>query len=256
MTAGNSFKPDFEGAIVRPSPNYEIRKDAVKPRFLILHYTGMENAEAAEKLLETPESKVSAHYVVREDGTVVQMVGEKYRAWHAGESFWGGVTDINSNSIGIEIVNGGPLLDWPDFPEKQINVVIKLCRSIIDRYSIEQRYVLGHSDIAPHRKTDPGEKFPWGILHDNGIGHWVKPAPIAGGRFMSSGESGRPVEAYQSMLALYGYGIEITGVFDDRTRLVTEAFQRHFRPDKIDGVADVSTIDTLHRLLGTLKSLS
>lgn len=250
------FTPDYQGAIVRPSPNFEERKNAVKPQFIVLHYTGMENAEAAETLLCSPQAKVSAHYVVEEDGTIVQLVGEVYRAWHAGESFWRGITDINSHSIGIEIVNGGPLLNFPDYPEKQIAAVIALCRSIIERYDILAQNVLGHSDIAPHRKIDPGEKFPWASLHKNGVGHFVRPAAISGGRFMSAGESGRPVEAFQSMLALYGYYIDITGIFDERTRVVTEAFQRHFRPEKIDGVADVSTIDTLHRLLGTLKSLT
>ncbi len=250
------FKADYPEAVVRPSPNFEERKNGAKPQFLVLHYTGMENAESAEQLLCSPEAKVSAHYVVEEDGKVVQLVQEAFRAWHAGESFWRGITDVNSSSIGIEIVNGGPLLNFPDYPEKQIISVIKLCQSIISRYSIEPRNVLAHSDIAPHRKTDPGEKFPWETLFKAGVGHFVRPAPIAGGRFMNIGESGRPVEAFQSMLALYGYGIEITGSFDERTRLVTQAFQRHFRPEKVDGVADVSTIDTLHRLLGTLKSLA
>ncbi|WP_297322367.1 N-acetylmuramoyl-L-alanine amidase [uncultured Bartonella sp.] len=250
------FNPDYQGAVVRPSPNFEDRKNAAKPQFLILHYTGMENAESAETLLCSPPAKVSAHYVVEEDGRIVQLVGEAFRAWHAGESFWHGVTDINSHSIGIEIVNGGPLLNFPDYPQKQIAAVIALCRSIIARHGILARNVLGHSDIAPYRKIDPGEKFPWASLYKNGVGHFVQPAEISGGRFMSMGESGRPVEAFQSMLALYGYGVDITGVFDERTRLVTEAFQRHFRPKKIDGVADVSTIDTLHRLLGTLKKLT
>ena len=250
------FKADYPEAVVRPSPNFEERKNNTKPQFLVLHYTGMENAESAEQLLCSPEAKVSAHYVVEEDGKVVQLVQEAFRAWHAGESFWRGITDVNSSSIGIEIVNGGPLLNFPDYPEKQIISVIKLCQSIIERYSIEPRNVLAHSDIAPHRKTDPGEKFPWETLFKAGVGHFVRPAPIAGGRFMNIGESGRPVEAFQSMLALYGYGLEITGSFDERTRLVTQAFQRHFRPEKVDGVADVSTIDTLHRLLGTLKSLA
>lgn len=250
-----SFKADYMGAIVRPSPNFENRIDGATPQFLVLHYTGMEDAESAEKLLCSPEAKVSAHYVVEEDGKIVQLVGETFRAWHAGESFWRGVSDINSHSIGIEIVNGGPLFNFPDYPEQQIDSVIKLCRSITGRYNIAPRNVLAHSDIAPHRKIDPGEKFPWQTLFEAGIGHYVRPAAISGGRFMNIGESGRPVEAYQSMLALYGYGIEITGLFDERTRLVTEAFQRHFRPEKVDGVADVSTIDTLHRLLGTLQSL-
>ncbi|EJF89075.1 N-acetylmuramoyl-L-alanine amidase [Bartonella tamiae] len=251
-----SFMADYEGALIRPSPNFEARKGGLCPQMLILHYTGMKTADEAEKRLESAQSKVSAHYVVREEGTIVQMVREKDRAWHAGESFWNGIHDVNSASIGIEIVNEGPLSDQPDFPKKQIEAVIKLCRSIIDRYSLLSRYVLAHSDIAPARKEDPGEKFPWDLLYRHDIGHFVTPVPISGGRFMTIGESGRPVEAYQSMLALYGYGIEISGIFDERTRLVTQAFQRHFRPQRIDGVADVSTIETLHRLLGTLKTLT
>lgn len=249
-------QPDYAGAVIKPSPNFETRQKGSKVHFLILHYTGMENADAAENLLQSEQSKVSAHYVVREDGQVVQMVGEDKRAWHAGQSAWQSITDINSHSIGIEIVNGGPLLDFPEFPNRQIQSVIALCQSIIKRYHIEPRHVLAHSDIAPQRKIDPGEKFPWLDLHVAGIGHYVKPTEISGGRFMSLGENGQPVAAFQSMLALYGYGIEITGEFDESTQTVTQAFQRHFRPKRVDGVADVSTIDTLHRLLGTLKSLS
>lgn len=246
------FAPDHEGARVRPSPNFGPRRDGKRVTTLILHYTGMENGEAAEALLASPESEVSAHYVVHEDGRIVQMVPESERAWHAGKSFWQGETDINSCSIGIEIVNQGPHGDFPDFPDAQIEGVIALCRDICARHSIRPERVLAHSDIAPSRKIDPGEKFPWAWLHRAGIGHWVEPAPIRGGRFLALGDRGQPVEALQSMLALYGYQVPIDGVFGMETEAAIKGFQRHFRSQKVDGVADVSTIETLHRLLSSL----
>jgi len=222
---------------------------------LIMHYTGMESAEAAEQHLQSSESEVSAHYVVREDGKVVQMVAETARAWHAGESVWQGERDINSRSIGIEVVNAGPLRDFPPFPTAQIAALVRLSRDIILRHGIEARHVLGHSDIAPMRKIDPGEKFPWDELAVAGIGHYVLPQPVSSGRFMARGESGQPVAALQSMLALYGYGLEINGVFDEITESIIRAFQRHFRPVRVDGVADASTIATLHHLLADLQAL-
>ncbi len=250
------LEPDHAGATVRPSPNFGERRDGLRPDIILLHYTGMASGADAEAWLANPVSEVSSHYVVRENGTVVQMVPEAARAWHAGAGSWCGKGDINSRSIGIEIVNGGHDYGLPDFPEAQIDAVIALCGDIAARWTIAQQRVLGHSDIAPGRKVDPGERFPWDVLHDAGIGHWVEPAPLSGGRFISTGEAGQPVEALQSMLALYGYGVEINGVFDDATERCVAAFQRHFRPAKVDGVADMSTIDTLHRLLATLPSLT
>lgn len=251
----NLVKADYMHAVLRPSPNFGERRNGLTPSMLIMHYTGMEDADAAECKLADPQAEVSAHYVVREDGTVVQMVAEKCRAWHAGDSKWQGRQDINSRSIGIEIVNQGPLGNFPDYPEQQIAAVIALSKDIMTRHAIMPRHVLAHSDIAPLRKIDPGTKFPWKTLFDAGIGHYVEPAPLGGGRFMTLGESGRPVEAFQSMLALYGYGLTINGNFDEETQAVTCAFQRHFRPDQVDGVADASTIETLHRLLGRLEAL-
>lgn len=240
---------DHVGAALDPSPNYGPRRDGKVPTFLILHYTGMETAEAALEILKDPVREVSAHYLVHEDGRIVQMVNEAARAWHAGQSFWKGETDINSASIGIEIVNPGELQNFPSFPDAQIAAVIALCQGICQRYAIRPEHVLAHSDIAPARKVDPGENFPWGLLHEAGIGHYVEPAPIRGGRFLVRGENGQPVEALQSMLALYGYGLEINGSFDEATETVVRGFQRHFRCHNVDGVADVSTIDTLYRLL-------
>jgi len=248
--------PDHAGASLDPSPNFGPRRDGKAPVFLILHFTGMPTAQAALDLLKSPQAEVSAHYVVLEDGRVVQMVSERARAWHAGKSFWKGETDINSASIGIEIVNPGDLEDYPPFAEAQIAAVIRLCRDICARHAIRPENVLAHSDIAPARKTDPGHNFPWKQLHAAGVGHFVEPAPIRGGRFLARGEHGQAVEALQSMLALYGYGIAISGAFDAETDTVVKAFQRHFRPQKVDGVADVSTIDTLYRLISALQDVS
>jgi N-acetylmuramoyl-L-alanine amidase len=224
------------------------------PDCLILHYTGMKTGEAAEDWLCAPQSEVSCHYLVYEDGRITQMVREADRAWHAGKGSWKGVSDVNSYSIGIEMVNCGPLADFPPFPDRQIKAVIGLSRDICERWSIVPERVLAHSDIAPGRKVDPGERFPWRVLAENGIGHFVEPSPIRGGRFLAPGDAGQPVEAFQSMLSLYGYGLEINGLYDQTTQDVVEAFQRHFRPQRVDGIGDQSTIETLHRLLSALQT--
>lgn len=246
------FLPDFPGAQLRVSPNFGPRRDGMRPDCLILHYTGMETGEAAEAWLCTPESEVSSHYLVYEDGHIVQMVREADRAWHAGAGSWKGRCDVNSFSIGIEIVNAGPLCGFPPFPDEQIEAVATLARDICTRRHIVPERVLAHSDIAPGRKADPGERFPWARMAELGVGHFVTPVPVGGGRFLAEGDAGQPVEALQSMLSFYGYGLEINGLFDEATRVVVEAFQRHFRPERVDGVADRSTVETLHRLLSAL----
>jgi len=246
-----SFTADYPGADLVPSPNQGERVECSAPDTIILHYTGMPSEESAIAWLCTEESQVSSHYLVRENGSVVQMVPESRRAWHAGKSFWAGATDINSRSIGIEIANAGhPTL--PDYPDGQIEAVAKLCLDCARRWSIPPERVLAHSDIAPVRKVDPGEHFPWARLHEFGVGHWVEPSAIAGGRFFQRGDRGQPVEALQSMLSLYGYNVEINGDFDATTEGVVKSFQLHFRQAKVDGVADSSTIETLHRLLAAL----
>ncbi|WP_313612711.1 N-acetylmuramoyl-L-alanine amidase [Agrobacterium sp.] len=249
MTA---FTPDYAGASVAPSPNHGERADNCSPDMIILHYTGMPSADGALSWLCNPESEVSSHYFVHEDGRVVQLVPEGRRAWHAGKSFWAGATDINSRSIGIEIANPGHVGGLPDFPAEQIRTVIQLCADCGERWSIAPERVLAHSDVAPVRKVDPGENFPWKTLHENGVGHWVEPGSVTGGRFFQRGDAGQPVEALQSMLSFYGYNVEITGSFCEKTEGVVAAFQRHFRPSRVDGIADFSTIDTLHRLLTEL----
>jgi N-acetylmuramoyl-L-alanine amidase len=250
----SGFAPDHPGADVRVSPNFGPRRDGMKPDCIILHYTGMETGDAAEAWLCTAESEVSSHYLVHEDGRIVQMVRESDRAWHAGKGSWRGVSDVNSCSVGIEIVNPGPLAGFPPFPADQIDAVVRLCQGIAERHDVAPERVLAHSDVAPGRKSDPGERFPWPALAERGIGHIVAPAPIRGGRFLALGDRGQPVEALQSMLLLYGYGLEISGFYDETTRAVVEAFQRHFRPARVDGVADQSTIETLHMLLSALPA--
>lgn len=250
----SGFAPDHPGAEVRVSPNFGPRRDGVRPDMIVLHYTGMETGPAAEARLCDPASEVSSHYLVHEDGRIVQMVRESDRAWHAGQSSWRGTTDVNSRSIGIEIVNPGHGLGYPDYPKAQIVAVIELCRGISDRHGIRPDMILGHSDVAPGRKVDPGEKFPWRLLARHGVGHFVEPARFRGTAVASPGDNGAAVEELQSMLALYGYGVEITGFFDPQTEIAVAAFQRHFRPRKVDGVADRATVETLRRLLASLPS--
>jgi N-acetylmuramoyl-L-alanine amidase len=249
------FEPDSKlVTCVAPSPNVEERRCGARPDLLLLHYTGMASTEAAIDWLSRRESKVSCHYVIGEDGAITQMVPEALRAWHAGASHWGGVDDINSCSIGIEIQNAGHAGGCPDFPEAQIEAVIALSADIIARHAIPKQRVLAHSDVAPGRKIDPGENFPWARLAQAGIGHWLEPAPYRCGPVLELGDSGECVARLQQHLRSYGYGLEATGDYDERTRLAVEAFQRHFRPSLVDGRADRSTADTLDALLAALHS--
>ncbi|MFC3208413.1 N-acetylmuramoyl-L-alanine amidase [Aquamicrobium soli] len=250
----SGFSPDHPGADVRVSPNFGPRRDGLKPDMIVLHYTGMETGKAAENWLCDPASEVSSHYLVHEDGSIVQMVRESDRAWHAGKSSWRGLADINSCSIGIEIVNPGHGLGYPSFPKRQIEAVIALCAGIASRHAVVPERVLAHSDVAPGRKIDPGEKFPWRQLAEQGIGHFVAASPLRDGPELRPDDAGACVEEMQSMLALYGYGVEITGTFDRQTQIVVEAFQRHFRPRRIDGIGDRSTLRTLERLLDSASA--
>lgn len=242
-------------ARIHPSPNHGQRAQGAPIDMIVLHYTGMPTAEAALQRLCDPRTEVSAHYFVDEDGAILQCVPEARRAWHSGRSFWKGESDINSRSIGVEIVNPGHEHGYRAFPDVQIDAVIALVRDICQRHGIHPWMVLGHSDIAPDRKEDPGELFPWDRLAQEGIGLYVPSFPLGAGVLMQEGDVGQPVEAVQSMLALYGYEIDITGDFDLRTRQVVTAFQRHFRQEKVDGVVDESTIETLNALLRKLPSL-
>lgn len=235
-----------------PSVNFGDRAKGRLPDMIVLHYTGMPDVEGALARLCTAGTDVSAHYVVLEDGRIVQCVQEAKRAWHAGVASWAGEDDINSCSIGIEIVNRGHDWGYPDFPSRQIAAVIALCRGIILRRDIPAHRIVGHSDVAPARKKDPGEKFPWRSLANSGVGHWVEPAPIVRGDVLKMGSEGDNVLALQESLAQYGYGIKATGRFDTPTMEVVTAFQRHFRPERVDGIADQSTLKTLQALRESL----
>jgi N-acetylmuramoyl-L-alanine amidase len=247
--------PDSPAAAkVFPSPNHgpRLHADGAEgrtPDLLILHYTGMPDAGQALQWLCNPASNVSSHYFVFENGHMLQLVPEARRAWHAGVSHWRGDTDINSASIGIEIANPGHPGGLPDYPDAQIAAVTALCRDICARWSIRPERVLAHSDVAPGRKIDPGENFPWRRLAEAGVGVFVEPAPIRGGRFFAKGDDGQPVEALQAMFAMLGYGVPVSGGFCDKTEAVVAAFQRHWRQERVDGVADASTITTLRDVI-------
>lgn len=243
------FPPDspLVHAVV-PASNREPRRDGASPDMLLLHYTGMASGAAALARLTAREFGVSAHYLVDTDGRILQLVPESERAWHAGEAAWAGTRDINSCAIGVEIVNPGHDLGYPDFPEAQIEAVVALCRDILARRAIAPARVLAHSDVAPGRKQDPGEKFPWARLAAAGIGLWVAPAPIVDGPALAPGDTGAEVAALQRALSGVGYSLAVNGSYDAATRDVVAAFQRHFRPALVDGRADASTAETLHRL--------
>lgn len=229
-----------------PSPNFDDRTLPIS--LLVLHYTGMETDPAALARMQDPDAKVSAHYMVEEDGTIFRLVDEDRRAWHAGVSSWRGETDINSNSIGIEIVNGGHDYGLPDFPDVQIMAVIALSKDIMKRNKIIPANVVGHSDIAPERKNDPGEKFPWAGLAAAGVG--LFPQTVSEDRriLFSLGDRDRGIAIAQSGLAHIGYGAQVTGVMDAATVKVVEALQRRYRADDVTGIIDIQTMDIIRTL--------
>ncbi len=204
----------------RPSPNHGPRRDGAAIDMLILHYTGMVTAEAALDRLCDLRTEVSAHYVIDEDGTVWSLVAEDRRAWHAGRAWWAGESDINSRSIGIELVNPGHEHGYRAFPEAQMAALIALSHGILSRHAIPAHRVLGHSDVAPDRKLDPGELFDWKRLAREGIGLWS-----------DSGAGG--ITDFAEAMRRFGYA--------DASAEAIQAFQRHFRPANITGIADGET---------------
>lgn len=222
----------------RPSPNFEPRPAAASIDILLLHYTGMESAEAALARMCDPNAGVSAHYVVDEDGTIIRLVDEENRAWHAGEAFWAGATDINDRSIGVELVNPGHEFGYRPYPEPQMAALEDLARAILKRHAIPPARVLGHSDVAPQRKRDPGELFDWARLARAGVGLWPQVAE-------PEADPAEPPTEARALLARFGYEIAPEGAWDEAARNVVAAFQRHFRPWRIDGLIDA---DTLRRL--------
>jgi N-acetylmuramoyl-L-alanine amidase len=233
--------------IEAPSPNFDTRRGP--PDMLVLHYTGMETGEAALERMRDPEAKVSAHYMVEEDGRIFRLVPEERRAWHAGKSWWKGEKDCNAVSVGVEIVNPGHEFGYRDFPEAQVAAVIALLGDIRSRWDIPNDRILGHSDVAPDRKTDPGELFPWKRLAHEGHGLWFEPKP-APGPALTVGDEGVGVFALQAGLHRFGYEPAASGKYDEETATVVAAFQRHWRPERVDGVADG---ETRARLMGLLQ---
>lgn len=215
----------------RPSPNHDARPEAGRIDMLVLHYTGMRTAAEAIDRLCDPAARVSAHYAIDEDGTVWRLVEEGRRAWHAGVSFWQGTEDVNAVSIGIELVNPGHEWGYRGFPEAQMASLETLARALLQRHPIPADRVVGHSDVAPLRKQDPGELFDWPRLARAGIGLW----PTDDARPPAS-----VVEA-QALLDAIGYRVPRSGVLDDETRQVLIAFQRRFRPSRLDGELDKET---------------
>ncbi|MGQ0457989.1 MAG: N-acetylmuramoyl-L-alanine amidase [Hyphomicrobium sp.] len=246
-----TFKPDSDCVSdVCAAANVEPRSNCNRPSLIILHYTGMSSAAKAIDWLARPESRVSCHYVVDEAGCITQMTPESLRAWHAGVSCWRGETDVNSRSIGIEIQNPGHEHGYPDFSDAQMRGVIALCKDVARRNGIAPDGVLAHSDVAPERKIDPGEKFDWAALARAGVGHWIKPSPVRDDDdALDIGAKCSRVAEAQALLAAYGYDAPQTGVLDDKTSKVLRAFQLHFRPRRVDGRLDRSTEATLRRLV-------
>ncbi len=230
----------------QPSPNFDARPGDGRVDMLILHYTGMRSAAEALDRLCDPAAKVSAHYLIAEDGAVMQLVAEEQRAWHAGLSSWRGRGDINGASIGIELVNPGHEFGYRRFPEPQMAALEALARGILGRHPIPPRHVLGHSDVAPLRKQDPGELFDWPRLARAGIGFWPE--------FASSAATLPGLREIQSALAAIGYACPQSGAQDAATTAAITAFQRHYRPERCDGVIDAETGRRIEALAAALAS--
>jgi N-acetylmuramoyl-L-alanine amidase len=224
--------------IERHSPNYNDRPAGKAVTMLVMHYTGMRDDEVALKRLTDPEAQVSSHYLIDEAGLVYRLVDEGRRAWHAGVSYWAGERDINGVSIGIELVNPGHDFGYRPFPEAQMTALIDLSRAILSRHKIPASRVLGHSDVAPARKIDPGELFDWQRLAKAGIGRWPQPAKGAA-----------DAASVRAALSTIGYEVSPEGAVDKITKQSLAAFQRHYRASKIDGIADDETCGILYGLL-------
>ncbi len=237
------------------SPNFDARPEGRPVDMLVFHYTGMVDRDNAFDRLCDPAAKVSAHYVIDEDGAVTPLVAESERAWHAGVACWRGVRDVNGASIGVELVNPGHELGYRLFPEAQMAACEALGSDILSRWPIPARNVVGHSDVAPGRKIDPGELFDWARLAAAGIGLWPDRRPVAGelGLRLGPGDGGSAVHDLQRALADYGYDLGLDGSYGEQMEAVVAAFQRHFRPRRVDGLADPQTSQLLFALLAQLS---
>ncbi len=231
----------------KTSPNFNERRDGATPNLLILHYTGMKTADEALERLCDPAAEVSAHYVVEENGKIHQLVEEDRRAWHAGVSCWRGVRDVNSHSIGIEIVNPGYEFGYVSFPDRQISAVLKLCREIVKRWTICADHVLGHSDVAPARKLDPGHLFPWAKFAQEGVGLWPSPVEMD---YQAAEDLILNQDSVHELLI--GYGYDPQAEYND----VLRAFMRHYHPERFAAWDDQPEPDvaTFARLLALVRA--
>jgi N-acetylmuramoyl-L-alanine amidase len=229
-----------------PSPNFDAR--TAPPDMVVLHYTGMPTGAEALARLRDPQAKVSAHYLIEEDGRAFALVPEERRGWHAGVSFWQGERNLNGVSIGIELVNPGHDWGYRAFPGAQIATLIELLAGIRERWDVANARIIGHSDVAPDRKLDPGELFPWKTLAEAGFGLWAEPSPAPGAP-LRLGEESTAVFALQAGLTRLGYDCAPSGRYDEATSAIISAFQRHWRPERIDGAADGETRARLMALL-------
>lgn len=232
--------------IERPSPNHDARPHGAEIDILLLHYTGMREGEEALARLRDAKTKVSSHYLIDEDGRTIRLVDENRRAWHAGQAHWAGHDDVNGRSIGIELVNPGHEFGYRDFPRAQMSALSALAKDILSRHAIPAHRVLGHSDVAPARREDPGERFDWASLADQGIGLWPNEVD------MPDGARAPSVAELQSGLARLGYGVRADGTEDTETRLAIQAFHRHWHPRHLWRPADASTLARLQDLVARL----
>jgi N-acetylmuramoyl-L-alanine amidase len=227
----------------RLSPNHDGRPVDEPVDMLILHYTGMQTAQEAIERLCDPDARVSSHYVVDEDGSILRLVPEDRRAWHAGVSFWRGHSVLNGRSIGIEIVNPGHEWGYRAFPALQMAAVCDLCLAILSRHRIPARNVVAHSDVAPDRKEDPGERFDWEGLARNGVGLWPVEIPDFGTGGVVRDAGG--LRQVRTSLTRVGYDVAPEGPLDPALSTVLRAFQRHWRQEAVTGQADVGTVARL-----------
>ena len=223
------------------SPNFNSKKRNIKQiRFIVLHYTGMKNESEAINKLTNIQSEVSCHYLIKKSGEIITMVPESYNAWHAGKSSWGSYKSLNKNSIGIEITNSGHEFNYRKFTKKQISSLLKLSKFLIKKYRINLKNILGHSDIAPERKKDPGEKFPWQYLSQNKVGLWhtIKKQELI--KYRKNKITKIDKGLFINNLRKIGYQKKPLRTLSKNEYLdcITKAFQRRYRQDLINGKID------------------
>ena len=231
------------------SPNFNERAEDIPLQYIVLHYTGMKSGEDALTRLTDKDAQVSCHYMIEEDGRVVQLVDDAKRAWHAGESQWRGITDMNSASLGIELVNPGHQFGYKSFPKAQIKSLIELMQLLIKKHKLSGTLApLAHADIAPLRKEDPGELFPWQELAEAGLGLWPRPLKEDYGHAEDS--------EVQRVLKALGYDCPETEAYDRKTRAVIVAFQRRYEPLNLTGTPEPETVARMRALLRLMASRS